>query len=154
MTALADSLMKMSARRVTQDLEVLRDEKRQIEAQEGLLEEILKIKQAHARNGSGPTKTPARPGYRQAIQGLLASEAGRMWSPAELRKALATKGIEISGKYLGVTLHRMVQKGDLVHAGHGAYKLAPANSGAPNLGQLDVSQSASSRASDVRTSDE
>jgi hypothetical protein len=140
MTALADSLMKLSVRRVTQDLETLREEKREIDAQVALLEEILKIKEAHARNGSAPTKAPAGPNHRESVQALFVSDPGRVWSPTELRKALVAKRVEITPKYLGVTLHRMVEKGDLVHTGHGEYKLASPNDGAPNLGQLDVSE--------------
>ena len=122
MTALADSLTQMSARRVARDLELLREEKRQIEAQEALLEQILKIKQAHARNGSGPAKA-ARPNSRDAIRALLASDPKRTWSPTELRKALATKGVEMTTKALSVALHRMVGTGELIRAGHGAYSL-------------------------------
>jgi hypothetical protein len=152
MLVLADSLLKLSTRRVSEDLEKLREEKSKIEAQESLLVEILAIKEDHARDEAA--KKPATLNKRDAIRQVFRADPDRTWSPTELRRALDDKGVEFGPKYFGISLKRLVERGDLVRSGRGAYKLASPNGDTPNLGQLDVSQSVPSRASDVRTSDE
>lgn len=149
MTPLADSLTRLSARRITRDLEALREERRRIEEQEELLQELLRLKEEYSRNGASPeTPKKRRPNKREAILSILHAEPGRTWAPREIRAALAAKGIDTAAKSLGVMLLRMVESGQLARGDRGEYKLASnadlANE-EPNLGQLTVPEPTPSR---------
>lgn len=152
MTPLANSLTQLSARRIAKDLEALRKEKAQIEAQEALLQEVLRLKEDYARNGSDGKKRQGASTTRDSILGVLRAEPDREWAPREINEALRAAGSQATPKSVGVMLVRMVQSGQLTRVGKGKYKLAsepgrdenPAL-GAPNLGQLAVNEPTPSR---------
>lgn len=117
-----------------------------------MLAEILAIKEEHARDDAAKVAAPPR--TRDIIRELFGKDPSHTWSPIELQEALHAKGVEITRKNLGVTLHRMVASGEVAQPGRGEYKLASPNGDTPNLGRFAVNDPASSRASGVRTSDE
>jgi len=156
MTPLANSLMQLSARRIARDLESLRKEKEQIEAQEALLRQVLQLKEDYARNGSEGASSKKRSGVsgtRELILSVVRSEPEREWAPREINEKLRAAGSQATPKSVGVMLTRMVKGRQLVRNGQAKYKLASEQErdespalGAPNLGQLAVNEPTPSRA--------
>jgi hypothetical protein len=157
MAPLAESLTKVSVRRIQRDLDALREEKRRIEAQETILEQMLELKQEYSSNGSksaparaaSATRADRKPSIGDTILTVMrAAEPHRVWSVPRLYAEIKDAGIEsATPKSLGVALVRLRQSGDVVRVERGEYQLAT-NGAAPvahSLEQIAVDDPAPSR---------